>query len=185
MPSGWAWHQHTYWVEEVRGGRSLLDGEGGPDGFQFGSPPVLVVQSPPSLLTPQSLGIHLVKLSSLHRTPSPACPSWVFYIPLPFPWLGPFILQSKNFFWNYFEWGWSCTAHVCRMHWFFWVDFLLLCHHWELVVGPGVSPNAEDSLFPSLWDSPWHEPQWGRNSFRDESKDSGYWGYTCHLFPLK
>lgn len=122
MPSGWAWHQHAYWVEEVRGVRPLLDGEGGPDGFQFGSPPVLVVQSPPSLLTPQSLGIHLVKLSSLHRTPSPACPSWVFYIPLPFPWLGPFILQSKNFFWNYFEWGWSCTAHVCRMHWFFgWI----------------------------------------------------------------
>lgn len=45
-----------------------------------------------------SLGIHLVKLSSLDWTLSPACPSWVFYVPLPFPCLGPLVLQVKKIF---------------------------------------------------------------------------------------
>ena len=54
------------------GGRPLLGGEGGLVGFSLMLPQVSVVESPPSLFIPRSLGIHLVKLSSLHYTLGPS-----------------------------------------------------------------------------------------------------------------
>lgn len=86
-------------MEEVAGGRHLLYAEGGLVGFSLMLPQVSVAESPPSLLTPRSLEIHFVKLSSLHYTLGPSTSirhvsdSITF-----FSFGGALILRIKNIF---------------------------------------------------------------------------------------
>ena len=148
-------------------------------------PQVSVAESPPSLLTPRSLEIHFVKLSSLHYTLGPSTSirhvsdSITF-----FSFGGALILRIKNIFWHYFEWGWSST-HIQHMYagcTGILGGFPAVCHRWDLVVHPvflqmqGIFPFFLSKVCPHTNHSE------AFNSFGDDSKDLSYIWY---LFPLE
>lgn len=113
------------WVLSGGGGRwqASLGWRGWPCGFQSDAPTG-------EHHLPHSLP-HVLWEFTLWNCPlfsirlGPPCPSWVIYVPLPFPCLGAFILQIKKIFWKLFWVRLELYSTCMQDELVFWLDSLL------------------------------------------------------------
>lgn len=158
--------KHVYWAEDMTGS-PLPHREGSPVGFgltlhrcwwlsHLPHSPTLVSGNSP----------YETVLSSLHTWPSLSILGILYSIA--FSLFGSFHSTClKNFFLNYFEWGWSCTVHRCRTHGYFGCIPCCCCWPWCFCTCRGHSLSFPLGFAPP----PHNKAQWVSNDFKEERKD--------------